>query len=165
MPPFVSSGFTTSSEIGSSPLGITTIVLGSTLPSRPALTAVTLTVADLGKTVKPTRSARGTVTAPSVLNRIPFWVLTTLPAGIVLDEVKSLFRNRTTPLAFASSTRLPVVGKVFVAVASTVTTSAGTTLASASGEVTLGSARIVIPTGPTLSFFGVTTIVADGSTR
>ena len=69
---------------------------------------------------------------------MPFWVLTTLPAGIVLDEVKSLFRNRTTPLAFASSTRLPVVGKVFVAVASTVTTSAGTTLASASGEVTLG---------------------------
>ena len=105
------------------------------------------------------------MTAPSVLNRMPFWVLTMLPAGIVFDDVKSLFRNRTTPFAFASSTRLPVAGNVLVAVASTVTTSAGTTLASASGAVAFGSARIVIPTGPTVSFFGVTVIVADGSTR
>ena len=56
---------------------------------------------------------------------MPFWVLTTLPAGIVFDDVKSLFRKRTTPWAFCCSTRLPVAGNVFVAVASTDITWAG----------------------------------------
>ena len=38
---------------------------------------------------------------------MPDCVLTTLPFGIVLVDVKSLFRNRTLPVAFVSSTRLP----------------------------------------------------------
>ncbi len=92
-------------------------------------------------------------------------MLTTLPAGIVFDDVKSLLRNRTVPVAFSFTTRLPVAGNVPLVVTSTDTVSAGTTggSANASGVVTDGSAAIVISTGPTDSSFGVTTIEAEGS--
>src|SRR4029450_10336031 len=128
-----------------------------TLPSVPSLTAVTLTVAVLGKICRPTMSARGTVTVAFVRNLIPLAVLTTLPPGIVFDEVKSLFRNRTTPVALAFSTRLPVAGNGAVAAPSAVTISAGTTggCAAGSGASADGSATMVMTTGPTDSTFGV----------
>ena len=59
VPPVVAAGFVTLSAIGSSPAGTTTIVLASTLPSSPALTAVTLTLILPGKRLRPTMSAFG----------------------------------------------------------------------------------------------------------
>ena len=152
----------TSSVSGSSPRGITRIVFGSTLPAVPAFTAVTLTVADAGKTWSPTSSARATVTARSVRKRTPDWVLTMLPRGIVFVDVKSLLRNRTVPLASVSSTRLPVTVKVWLVSTSNVLVWAGTVLATGSGSVADGLATIRSGTGPIAASRGVMTAVAVG---
>ena len=93
VPPVVASGLTTLRAWGSSPLGTITIVFGSTLPAIPASTAVTPTVIRPGKTVRPTRSARGTVTVALVRNRTPALVLTMLPPGTMLVRRKSQVRE------------------------------------------------------------------------
>ena len=53
LPPVVSSGLTTFERDRVLALGITTIVFGSTLPSGPALTAVTFTRRGLGEDGEP----------------------------------------------------------------------------------------------------------------
>ena len=95
VPPVVSSGLTTFRKNGCSPRGTTVMALTGTLPSGPGSTAVTFTVADDGTICRPTSFAAGTVIAPSVSKRMPEPVLTTEPAGIVLDDVGSRLSKRT----------------------------------------------------------------------
>ena len=89
-------------------------------------------------------------------------VLTTLPPAIVFDAVKSTLRNVTVPLAWASSTRLPVVVNVSDTDTGTSTRLAGTMPASGSVVAAFGSARTVREIGGIGSAFGVTLMLAEG---
>ena len=141
------------------------MVPASTLPSGPPSTAVTLTLARAGKIVRPTSSARGTVSAAFVRKRMPDAVRTTLPAAIRFVLVGSRFSKRTVPVALVSSVRLPVAGNVSSTATGMLTALAGTTPATGSGAVALGSATTVTWMGPTGSGCGVTTTLAEGSSR
>ena len=143
------------------------MALGSTLPSGPASTAVTVTEARLGTIVSPTSSAGGTRTARSVRNRIPEPVLTTLPLGTLFELVGSRLSKRTLPVALASSIRLPVAGNVSPASTSIVSSCAGTTggEASASGAVASVLATIRSDSGPMVPSRGAITAVAVGRYR
>ena len=73
-------------------------------------------------------------------------MLTTAPAAMVFDLVKSTLRNVTVPVAVLS-TRRPWVWNVFETSTGTSSRSAGTTPASASVAVASGSARTVSEDG------------------
>ena len=140
-------------------------MFGSTLPSGPPSTAVTLTLARAGKMVRPTSSARGTVIVRIVRKRTPAPVDTMLPATIRFELVGSRFSNRTVPVALVSSTRLPVAGKVSSTATGTRSRLGRDDAAGRVGRVAVVSATTVIWIGPTGSGLGVTAIVADGSSR
>ena len=161
-PPVVASLLRTVSVTGSSPGGMTVIAFGSTFPAVPFLTAVTVTSAKEGTIWRPTRPARGTVTDLFVVNFVPFGVLTTLPAGIVLVAVKSTLRNVTVPVAAVSSIRLPAVGNVSVISTGTSRRTAGTTALAVSTADASGLAVTVSGMGPIASCRGVTVISAAG---
>ena len=85
-----------------------------------------------------------------------------LPLGIVLVEVKSLFRNRTVPVDGFSSTRFPVTSNVWLASTGMSFVTAGTTRASGSAEAALGSATMRRSIGPISLSLGAMTAVAVG---
>ena len=86
---------------------------------------MTFTLARAGKIVRPTSSARGTVSVAFVRKRMPDAVRTTLPAAIRLVLVGSRFSKRTVPVALVSSVRLPVAGNVSLTATGMLTTLAG----------------------------------------
>jgi hypothetical protein len=84
LPPSVGCALRTFVMTGSSPAGTSVIAFSGTLPPGPSPTASTSTDAVLGLTlVGGTMSARGSVMARTVRNRMPPSVAMTLPDGIV----------------------------------------------------------------------------------
>src|SRR5512146_3303825 len=85
-----------------------------TFPSVPGDAAVTVTsrVWHVIWGGLPGRVATATKTASSVENATPACVRTLVPAGIWYERVGSQLVQRTDPVAFVSSTFLPVAGNV-----------------------------------------------------
>ena len=139
------------------------------MPDGPGVTAVIATSlvwhSSLGDAPPPERIATGRNTASSVEKSMPAAVRTTVPDGMLYGAVGSQFVHRTAPVAAVRSTRLPVAGNSPSASTGIVMVTAGTTAASWSTLVALGSARTEKVTGPTVSTCGVRVIAAWGRSR